>query len=115
MCRDICAIALVVWQSSLMLTSFVEPCFRRRFRLHWHWLQTGWTPLYWAATKGFKPIAEVLLANGANVNAADSVGHMPLHNAAILGNAAMVGLLLANGADVNARITAWVSAAAPSS
>ena len=36
-------------------------------------LQNGMTPLLWAANKGHKDVAVVLLDRGANVNAADEV------------------------------------------
>jgi len=44
----------------------------------------GWTPLHYAAMNGNKEIAELLIANGANVYIADNMGVLPsdvaLHN-----------------------------------
>ena len=39
----------------------------------------GWTPLYKAAFKGNKEIAELLVSKGADVNAKDPKGSSPLH------------------------------------
>ena len=48
-------------------------------------------------------IAELLLVNGANVNAAGNQGDTPLWWAATLGRERMVELLLTNKADVTAK------------
>ena len=67
----------------------------------------GETALRRAARSRSNEVAELLIANGASVNArgsnALSPGGTPLHNAVIWGNTEVVELLLANGADVNAR------------
>jgi ankyrin repeat protein len=47
-------------------------------------------------------LAELLLANGAVVNARDNDGDTPLHAAALRGQKDIVEILLAHGADVNA-------------
>lgn len=65
--------------------------------------QFGRTPLHYAAASGHKDIAELLLANKAQVNAKANNGETPLHSAARKGNADVVDLLLDNAADVNAR------------
>ncbi len=52
---------------------------------------------------GFKDIAELLIANGADVNARNSYGTTPLFVAARKGDTAIAGLLVSNGADVNAK------------
>jgi Ankyrin repeats (3 copies)/Ankyrin repeats (many copies) len=65
--------------------------------------QFGWTPLHCAAAGGHKDIAELLLANKADVNAKANDGATPLHLAAMHGNTDVVTLLLNNAADVNAR------------
>ena len=49
-----------------------------------------------------KDVAELLLANGADVNAEDTRGDTPLHVAASYGDKVLAELLLANKADVNA-------------
>ena len=41
-----------------------------------------WTPLHLAASWGHKEIAELLIANGAYVNAKDKEGKTPLYHAA---------------------------------
>ena len=63
---------------------------------------TGRTPLHWAAIEGHKEIAELLIAEGADVNAKGDDG-TPLQFAAIVGSGEIVELLIANGADVNAK------------
>jgi ankyrin repeat protein len=62
----------------------------------------GLTALHIAALKGYRDVAELLLANGANVNIKDNSGMTPLHIAAGFGNKDVVQLLLANKADLNA-------------
>jgi hypothetical protein len=62
----------------------------------------GMTPLHYAAAYGHKDVAELLLANKADVNAKDNQGWTPLHYAALKGYADVAELLLANKAEVNA-------------
>jgi ankyrin repeat protein len=50
-----------------------------------------------------KDVAELLLANGAKVNARNNDGRTALHEAADAGNKDVLELLLANKADVNAK------------
>ena len=38
----------------------------------------GWTPLHWAASKGYNKIVQLLLAAGLDVNAKDNNGNSPL-------------------------------------
>jgi ankyrin repeat protein len=59
-------------------------------------------PLQSSVVDGNIAAAELLLANGANVNAAEQGTATPLSIAASRGNKAMIELLLAKGADVNA-------------
>ncbi len=65
----------------------------------------GWTPLHVAAFFSQKEIAEVLLANGADVHARsrNAMGNTALHASVAARNADVVPVLLAHGADVNAR------------
>lgn len=60
------------------------------------------TPLHLAARTGQKTVAELLLADGADVNAADESDETPLHLAAASGHLDMVLLLISHGANVNA-------------
>jgi len=66
----------------------------------------GATPLHIAAAVvGCEKVAEVLLANKADINARNDVGNTPLHIAEISANKEMAALLISKGADVNARNT----------
>ena len=60
-------------------------------------------PLHLAAQSGNTKVAELLLANKADVNARDNDGDTPLHGAAYAGYKDVVELLLANKADINAK------------
>ena len=42
--------------------------------------ESGVTPLLWAAWKGHKEVAELLIANGADVNTKESIHHHPSHS-----------------------------------
>lgn len=46
----------------------------------------GETPLHWTTVNGYDKIAELLIQNGANVNAMTVYGRTPMHWAAINGN-----------------------------
>ncbi len=64
----------------------------------------GWTPLHFAALNNHKDVAELLLANKAEVNAKDNDGMTALHFAAFgLGHKDLAALLLAHKTEVNAR------------
>ena len=63
----------------------------------------GQTPLHIAAENGHRDMAELLLNNGADVNAKANNYTRPLHIAAENGHRDMAELLLNNGADVNAK------------
>ena len=65
-------------------------------------LNNAKTPLHIAANVGHNEITELLIANGADVNAKSLHSQTPLHNAAVYGQKDFVELLIANGADVNA-------------
>lgn len=62
----------------------------------------GRTPLLAAASTGQKAIAELLLANGADIKARDKMGLGALHLAAEKGFLTVAELLIARGAEVNA-------------
>jgi ankyrin repeat protein len=57
--------------------------------------------LHNAAIHGYNGVAELLLADGAEVNAKDNCGDTPLHLAALRGHKDMAELLLTNKAEVN--------------
>jgi uncharacterized protein len=64
----------------------------------------GWTPLHLAAHYGFRAVAELLLAAGADANArsVNSMANTPLHAAAAGQQADLALLLLEHGAEINA-------------
>ena len=62
------------------------------------------TALHAAITNRKTGVVQLLLGQGANVNASDGDDRMPLHVAAHHGDTELVELLLANGADVNAQM-----------
>jgi ankyrin repeat protein len=65
----------------------------------------GSTPLHCATWKGHANVVEVLLANGAEVNAHNNNEHWgttPLHAAAHGNQKAIAELLIAHGADIHA-------------
>ncbi len=64
----------------------------------------GFTPLQAVAGEGHKEIAQLLIAEGADVNVKDKFfGYTALHDAAINGHNEIAELLIAKGADVNAK------------
>ena len=63
----------------------------------------GFTPLHIAGWTGTKEIVELLIKNGADVNATHNGGGTPLHWAARKGQKEIVELLISNGANVNAQ------------
>jgi ankyrin repeat protein len=63
----------------------------------------GTTPLHVAANNGHKDVVQLLLVNGAEVNARDNKKMTPLHIAVINGHKEVIELLLTNGADANAK------------
>jgi len=63
----------------------------------------GLMPLHIAAFNGHKDVAELLLANKADVNAKSAAGKTPLDAAAFMGHLDVAQSLIAKGADVNAK------------
>jgi ankyrin repeat protein len=61
----------------------------------------GLTPLHVAALADDSGLAELLIRNLAEIDAADSVGRTALHAAAMAGAETVARLLLANGADID--------------
>nr|CCC93143.1 putative ankyrin repeat protein [Trypanosoma congolense IL3000] len=58
----------------------------------------GWTPLHYAADRGFVAVVEKLVEEGANVNCRDQMRRTPLHLAAGRGQVDVVKRLLKVGA-----------------
>jgi ankyrin repeat protein len=56
-----------------------------------------------AAYRGYKDIAEILIASGASVHVVDESGETPLHKASVQGHQNVVELLIANGAQIDAK------------
>ncbi len=66
----------------------------------------GMTALHWAAERGDRELAEVLIYAGARVDAGTRIGHYtPLHLAARAAHGQVVALLLEAGSDPDARTT----------
>ena len=80
-----------------------------RVRAHPEMLQAhsgdGWTPLHLAAFFGQTELANVLISDGANVDArsTNAMKNTPLHAAAAGGQVETAKLLLTRGADPNAK------------
>jgi ankyrin repeat protein len=66
-------------------------------------MKCGGSVLGHAAGGGHKEISELLIAEGADVNAKSMRGRTPLHSAALNGHKETVELLIKKGADVNAK------------
>ena len=66
----------------------------------------GMSALHWAAQRGDRQMAEILVYAGAKVNAVTRIGqYTPLHVASTEGNASLIELLLESGGDVAAATT----------
>ena len=63
----------------------------------------GWRPLHWAAFKNLRKMAELLIAKGADVDAASASGWTPLHRAAWNDSYEVAAVLIAKGANVHAK------------
>ncbi|EER27057.1 ankyrin repeat containing protein [Coccidioides posadasii C735 delta SOWgp] len=63
----------------------------------------GRTPLFWAASRGHREVARLLLDNGANVNAKDKNKLTPLHVATTSEHTKLMALLLDRGAHIEAK------------
>lgn len=62
----------------------------------------GWTALHWTARYNRTDVAQVLIANGTDVNAKNRWIRTPLHTAAMNSHKELVEILIVDGADVNA-------------
>ncbi|MBC8217089.1 MAG: ankyrin repeat domain-containing protein, partial [Planctomycetes bacterium] len=65
--------------------------------------ESGWTPLYWAASTAEEEVAEFLIGKGAGIDVRANNNCTPLHQAAFVGAAQLASLLISKGADSNAR------------
>jgi ankyrin repeat protein len=63
----------------------------------------GKTALHFAAEKGHRQVAEILLAAGADIDAPNASQYTPLHYAVFGGQSAMCELLIEKGANVEAQ------------
>ena len=61
-------------------------------------------PLHWACAVSNYDIADLLIKNGADVNAKQMQGVTPLHSAAHNGQTKLAKLLIDRGADINAKM-----------
>ncbi|KAI1180558.1 hypothetical protein F4777DRAFT_252914 [Nemania sp. FL0916] len=70
-----------------------------------HECSRGWGPLAWAiaSPQTAVAIAQMLLANGANVDSRDYLGRSPLYHAAIEKDSTLCQVLISGGADIDAR------------
>ena len=65
--------------------------------------KNGCTPLHYAANNNSKETAEILISNGADINAKDEDEATPLHYAANNNSKETAEILISNGADINAK------------
>jgi ankyrin repeat protein len=65
-------------------------------------LVDGTSPLHYAATTGNTALIQLLLDNGADINATNCFMNTPLHNCSVFQHKAAAKLLISNGADINA-------------
>lgn len=86
-------------------SSFIETLLALQVNVNWPDYETGLTPLHVAGScnksESYLKIVEILLNNGANVNAQDSAGNTPLHYLAKNGNKKIVQLVLKYNPDVS--------------
>ncbi|CAB3249987.1 unnamed protein product [Arctia plantaginis] len=62
----------------------------------------GYTPLHYAARKGYTDICKLLLQNGAQIDAQTKSGQAsPLHKAAVAGKIETIQFLIQSGAQIN--------------
>lgn len=74
-------------------------------RLTWPKDNYGRAPLFWAATRGHKDVAEFLISRGAEINAKDRSGLTALHIAVTSDHKDVVDLLLGSGARIEGKAT----------
>jgi hypothetical protein len=65
----------------------------------WGWKKTSL--LHTAAQYGFKPVVEILIRNGANLNSVENLQQTPLHKACHGKHTSVVETLLLNGAKID--------------
>ncbi len=72
---------------------------------------SGETALAYASSRGFLPVVNILLENGADPNIGNKVGQTPLIKAAIKNRSDIAEVLLANGAQMRHRDNTGLDAA----
>lgn len=66
-----------------------------------HHIQVGCTPLHRAASTGKSELCELLIEEGADIDAVDRAGQTPIMSAVICYNKEIALLLIRHGADVD--------------
>lgn len=79
----------------------VKICLQMNIDINYKYDLYGNTALYIASRNGNEAAVQLLIENGADVNATNKTGETALHKAAEIDRHTMVKLLLENGADVN--------------
>lgn len=80
---------------------YVPPVDRQPQQGTANWMEMETSPLHSTAEKGFVALTELLLKNGADINAQDRGGRTPLIRAVLKNQPATVKVLLEKGADAN--------------
>src|SRR5271166_3295785 len=99
---DAAALHRAVWEENLNLVN--ELLNKNRQRKDFiNVRKSDATALHFASKKGAKQVAELLIKQGADLEATDEEGETPLHWAATWNKPEIVELLVTNGANVNAK------------
>lgn len=74
----------------------------KTINIDWQLFETKCTPLLIACANGHEKVVEILLKNGASVNARDERLCTALHHAAQRGRSQIIDMLIRSGCDINA-------------